>query len=50
MIIGVGSKTVFIAVFIAAIIISIEMFGKIMGLSTFMKIVGGVSKTVQKEL
>ena len=50
MIIGVDSKTMIIAAIIAAIIISIEMFGKIMGLSTVMKIMGGVSKTVKKEL
>lgn len=50
MIIGVNTKTMIIAGIIAACIISIEIFGKIMGLKTVMKIVGGVTNKVRKEI
>lgn len=46
MIIGVDGKTIVIVFIIAAIILSMEMFGKILGLTTAMKIVGGVSNKV----
>lgn len=50
MIIGVDMKIISITVFIATIILSLKLFGKIPGLSTALKIGDNVGNKISKKL
>lgn len=48
MIIGVDSRIMFIVSIISAIIISTEVFGKILGLSTIVTIINKITNKIEK--